>query len=293
MNTMIGDVRNFMQAAGQDIPAKIQHDLPEATRELRRRLIVEEAREVEDAIEANNLEEIADGLADLIYVAVGTALAYGIPLDRVWTEVQRSNMAKFPHCTQCAGHFRLGHTYKTQGGDEVTVLKCFNEHRPVVMGSDTVARWRPGAMGEIRAVHTGYHRVYESPPGCWQLVIKPWRTDPPTQEVEGAPVGVERASRVQPVTETFPSKEAAIARSLELEPPHHVHRYGDERVGRCTGSDFDGGDPLNLIPPDPPHPPCEACGGRGRVVLRDAGGKVVKPPGWTPPDIAAVLAGVK
>lgn len=37
---------------------------------------------------------LADGLADLIYVAVGTALEFGIPLDKVWAEVQRSNMDK-------------------------------------------------------------------------------------------------------------------------------------------------------------------------------------------------------
>ena len=37
--------------------------------------------------------------------------------------------------------------------------------------------------------------------------------------------------------------------------------------------------------------PCGACGGLGRVVVRDAGGKVQKPPGWTPPDIRSVLDG--
>lgn len=43
---------------------------------------------------AFDLEAVADGLADLIYVCVGSALAFGIPLDRVWAEVQRANMAK-------------------------------------------------------------------------------------------------------------------------------------------------------------------------------------------------------
>lgn len=38
--------------------------------------------------------KVADGLADLIYVCIGTALTLGIPLDRVWKEVHRSNMAK-------------------------------------------------------------------------------------------------------------------------------------------------------------------------------------------------------
>ena len=32
--------------------------------------------------------------ADIIYIACGTAVSYGIPLDKVFTEVHRSNMAK-------------------------------------------------------------------------------------------------------------------------------------------------------------------------------------------------------
>lgn len=34
---------------------------------------------------------------------------------------------------------------------------------------------------------------------------------------------------------------------------------------------------------------CETCRGHGQVALRDAGGKVIKPPGWTPPDVGEVL----
>ncbi len=41
-----------------------------------------------------DIEAVADGIADSIYVLVGAALAFGIPLDRVWSEVQRANMAK-------------------------------------------------------------------------------------------------------------------------------------------------------------------------------------------------------
>jgi predicted HAD superfamily Cof-like phosphohydrolase len=33
-------------------------------------------------------------LADLIYVAVGTAISLGIPIDDVFAEVHRSNMSK-------------------------------------------------------------------------------------------------------------------------------------------------------------------------------------------------------
>lgn len=41
-----------------------------------------------------DLVAVADGLDDSIYVEVGTALSLGIPLDRVWTAVQVSNMSK-------------------------------------------------------------------------------------------------------------------------------------------------------------------------------------------------------
>ena len=42
----------------------------------------------------DDIVEIADALADIIYIACGTAVSYGIPLDKVFEEVHRSNMAK-------------------------------------------------------------------------------------------------------------------------------------------------------------------------------------------------------
>ncbi|NIQ95452.1 MAG: nucleoside triphosphate pyrophosphohydrolase family protein, partial [Desulfuromonadales bacterium] len=41
-----------------------------------------------------NIELTADALADLIYVAIGAAITYGIDLRPVWEEVHRTNMAK-------------------------------------------------------------------------------------------------------------------------------------------------------------------------------------------------------
>lgn len=41
-----------------------------------------------------SLTETADGIADSVWVLLGTALAYGIDLDPVWDEVARSNVAK-------------------------------------------------------------------------------------------------------------------------------------------------------------------------------------------------------
>jgi|SRR5579875_1043986 len=57
-------------------------------------LLNEEVGELADAVAASDIVGIADALADVVYVAYGTAVAYGIDLDRVLAEVHRSNMSK-------------------------------------------------------------------------------------------------------------------------------------------------------------------------------------------------------
>lgn len=61
---------------------------------LRQSLIDEENDELAIAVERDDLVEIADALADIVYVAYGTALVYGIPLDTILEEVHRTNMDK-------------------------------------------------------------------------------------------------------------------------------------------------------------------------------------------------------
>jgi predicted HAD superfamily Cof-like phosphohydrolase len=61
---------------------------------LRQALIEEEVRELADAARAGDLIGVADALADIVYVAYGTAHVYGIDLDAVLDEVHASNMTK-------------------------------------------------------------------------------------------------------------------------------------------------------------------------------------------------------
>jgi predicted HAD superfamily Cof-like phosphohydrolase len=58
--------------------------------------MAEEYQEYQDAEDAADAVKIADGLADIVYVAYGTALCYGIDLDAVLAEVHASNMTKEP-----------------------------------------------------------------------------------------------------------------------------------------------------------------------------------------------------
>ena len=67
---------------------------PLSTQVLRLRLMQEEMHEIEDAIANDDLSGVADGLADLIYVAFGCAITYGIDLRPVWNEVHTCNMKK-------------------------------------------------------------------------------------------------------------------------------------------------------------------------------------------------------
>lgn len=69
-------------------------DVPDEIKALRCALIEEEAAELREALDADDIVEVADTVADLLYVAYGAALTFGIPVGAVFSEVHRSNMTK-------------------------------------------------------------------------------------------------------------------------------------------------------------------------------------------------------
>ena len=89
-------VKEFHNKYGHLISEFPTTNIPESIKQLRLKLIEEEWEETKKAIQENDLVEIADGCADLIYVIVGTCISYGIPIDHVFAEVHRSNMSKTP-----------------------------------------------------------------------------------------------------------------------------------------------------------------------------------------------------
>jgi predicted HAD superfamily Cof-like phosphohydrolase len=56
--------------------------------------IEEELEELREAQGYADIVKVADALADLIYVILGTAIVYGIDLQPIFDEVHRSNMTK-------------------------------------------------------------------------------------------------------------------------------------------------------------------------------------------------------
>ena len=65
-----------------------------ALTKLRLDLILEETKELTDAVRDNDFVEIVDALADILYVVYGAGTSFGIDLDRAFDIVHRSNMTK-------------------------------------------------------------------------------------------------------------------------------------------------------------------------------------------------------
>lgn len=68
--------------------------LPPDVLKFRLEFMQEELDEFRASHDQDDLAGCADALADLVYVALGTAHLMGIPFDDVWAEVQRANMTK-------------------------------------------------------------------------------------------------------------------------------------------------------------------------------------------------------
>lgn len=90
VDTLIKASGLFLEMVVADLKAVQNPD----QRILRMRLLLEEVHEYVQAEYTNDIVGIADGLADILYIANGTAVAYGIPLDPIFTDVHLNNMTK-------------------------------------------------------------------------------------------------------------------------------------------------------------------------------------------------------
>jgi len=117
MMTNFKKVQEFMETFGQEV--KLKPSLSsEKINKLRLDLIKEELDELKEAINNNDLLEVADALTDILYVTYGAGHAFGIDLDSCFQEVQNSNMSK------------LGEDGKPIYNDAGKVMKGQNYFKP-------------------------------------------------------------------------------------------------------------------------------------------------------------------
>ena len=110
-------VKKFMEPFGQEVKSTPSFS-SEKINKLRFNLIKEELDEFKQALEDNDLLEVADALTDILYVTYGAGHAFGINLDACFEEVQNSNMSK------------LGSDGKPIYNDQGKVMKGPNYFKP-------------------------------------------------------------------------------------------------------------------------------------------------------------------
>ena len=128
MQSLIQDLSAFHNACDVQQWFKDLKDIPEDIYQLRLRLLEEEFNEFKKAHEDRDKVEMADALADMIYIAVGTANVMNIPLDKVWAEVQRSNMAKVDPETGKVKKREDGKVLKPEGWTPPQIETVLEEH---------------------------------------------------------------------------------------------------------------------------------------------------------------------
>lgn len=121
MKKLLDDVAEFHKAAGHPIENTLTV-IGEERFTFRLSLIADEIEELREAYRnylnkpsSFNFPPIAQEMVDLIYVLVGLALEMGIPLDRVWDEVQDANMRKVDPATGKIKYRDDGKVLKPEG----------------------------------------------------------------------------------------------------------------------------------------------------------------------------------
>ena len=96
MKKQLDAVKEFHSAFGLGISEQPKADLGDAVNMLRFNLMKEENEEYLEAVQNNDLTEIADALGDMLYILCGTIIEHGLhyKIEEVFDEIQRSNMSK-------------------------------------------------------------------------------------------------------------------------------------------------------------------------------------------------------
>ncbi len=94
IHNMIKDVADFHELILNDPPS-----VPPSLVSLdycieRTKFMHEELTEFMEAASEGDIVKVADALADIAYVALGTAYKMGLPFDKIWAAVHAANMRK-------------------------------------------------------------------------------------------------------------------------------------------------------------------------------------------------------
>ncbi|MCO6146597.1 nucleoside triphosphate pyrophosphohydrolase family protein [Flavobacterium sp. NRK1] len=96
MKKQLDSVKQFHTSFGLGVSERPKGSLGDSVNLLRYNLMKEENEEYFEAVQNNDLVEIADALGDMLYILCGTIIEHGLQykIEEVFDEIQRSNMSK-------------------------------------------------------------------------------------------------------------------------------------------------------------------------------------------------------
>lgn len=96
MKKQLEAVELFHRTYGLGVNQTPKADLGKTKNELRFNLMKEENEEYFEAVQNNDLIEVADALGDMLYILCGTILEHGLQhkIEEVFDQIQKSNMSK-------------------------------------------------------------------------------------------------------------------------------------------------------------------------------------------------------
>jgi predicted HAD superfamily Cof-like phosphohydrolase len=96
MKKQLDSVKLFHTSFGLGVSETPKASLGDNVNLLRYNLMKEENEEYFEAVQNNDLVEIADALGDMLYILCGTIIEHGLQhkIEEVFDEIQRSNMSK-------------------------------------------------------------------------------------------------------------------------------------------------------------------------------------------------------
>lgn len=96
MQKQLNSVKEFHEAFKIGYSENPKGSLGENKNILRFNLMKEENEEYLDAVQNDDIVEIADALGDMLYILCGTIIEHGLhyKIEEVFDEIQRSNMSK-------------------------------------------------------------------------------------------------------------------------------------------------------------------------------------------------------
>lgn len=100
MSSMFDDVAKFHQEILGVMPPEMPTLVSQEYVTERVRFLLEEVTEFGDSGMTGDMVGAADALADIIYVALGTAYRMGMPFEAIWQLVQKANMSKVKGVTK-------------------------------------------------------------------------------------------------------------------------------------------------------------------------------------------------